>query len=117
MLILLSGCANEDYNLGRAAASCMALLSTSLEVCQKIVEEKQGLLILKENAASGDLDLQIRALHVMQNMVEHSKTLAENLCADQGLELLSALELTTEQSAVKKYCQAVSSLRCYGAVT
>lgn len=54
--------------LGRAASGCVAVLSDSKDVCERILQEKQGLLILRQNAASGDVELQMRAFHTLRNM-------------------------------------------------
>ena len=103
LLILLAGSVEDDYETARAASGCIALLSTSPDVCMRITEEKQGMLIMKENAACGDKDLQMRALHTMKNMAHVGKEIAEILADDQGLELLSALHLTLEDPALKGY--------------
>ena len=71
--ILLSGCVDDDYATARAAAGGLALLSASKDVCVRITEEKQGMLILKENAASGNVEMQMRALHTLRNMAAASK--------------------------------------------
>jgi len=101
--ILLSGCAAEDLPCALAAGGGLATLSSSPEVCKRITEETQGMLILKENAASGQAELQFRALYIMNNMAKHSKELAEAVCAEKGLEMLSALHLTLSDDKLKQY--------------
>ena len=96
-----------DSEIACAAASCVALLTSSPDVCQRILDERQGLLILRQNAASGDEALQLRALHVLRNMVHASKAVAESVCNDQGLELLSALHLTLAEGQLKEMCGEV----------
>eukprot|EP00041_Stephanoeca_diplocostata_P036256 m.1313060 g.1313060 ORF g.1313060 m.1313060 type:complete len:1076 (+) comp24832_c0_seq3:173-3400(+) len=105
--ILLSGAADEDFETARAAAGGLALLSASPEVCTRITTEKQGLLILKENAASGNMDMQMRALHTLLNMVQASKEIAEKIVDEQGLELLSALHLTLPEGPLKNYVSQI----------
>ena len=51
--ILLSGCAHEDYETARAASGGLAILSDSEDVCNRVLEEKQGMKILRENTVCG----------------------------------------------------------------
>jgi len=107
MWILFAGCANEDFEAARAASGGLAILSSSPDVCERITEEKQGMSILREIAACGNQELQTRGLHTISNISRQSKKLAQIVADDQGLELLSALCLTTKEKAIEKYCTGI----------
>ena len=54
------------------------------DVCKRIIEEKQGMTILRENAACGMQALQHRSLYIMRNIAEKSPGLAKEVAANQG---------------------------------
>ena len=117
LFILFAGCANEDFECARAASGGLAILSSSLDVCERIVDEKQGMTILREIAACGNAELQTRGLHILSNISQQNKKLAQIVADDQGLELLSALALTTKDKSIEKYCMGIlENLQQHGVI-
>ena len=105
--ILLSGCANEDYETARAASGGLAILSDSEDVCNRILEEKQGMKILRENTVCGDLELQRRALYIQANMCRHSDKLAKAVTEGYGLNMIGALHEVGQHPPVVALCKQI----------
>lgn len=105
--VLLSGCANEDYQTARAASGGLAILSDSEDVCNRVLEEKQGMKILRENTVSGDLELQRRALYIQMNMCRHSEKLAKAVADGHGLNMIGALHEVGRHPPVVALCKQI----------
>eukprot|EP00056_Hartaetosiga_gracilis_P005802 m.89143 g.89143 ORF g.89143 m.89143 type:complete len:1024 (+) comp12287_c0_seq2:79-3150(+) len=107
--ILFSGVEQEDFDLPTcmAASGGLALLSQSKDVCERIVEENQGLQILKELLVCGEPGLQHRGLHIVRNMVEAGKDIAEKFTEKEMLVILTALFVTSTNDTVKQYTENI----------
>jgi len=105
--ILLSGCAHEDYETARAASGGLAILSDSEDVCNRVLEEKQGMKILRENTVCGDLELQRRALYIQANMCRHSDKLAKAVADGHGINMIGALHEVGKHPPVVAICKQI----------
>ncbi|KJE92716.1 hypothetical protein CAOG_08729 [Capsaspora owczarzaki ATCC 30864] len=99
--VLFSG--SEDVGLSRAASGGLAMLSDDAGVCKRIAEDKNGFEILKELAISKETDLQMRAFHILRNMINSSKAISETFIdKEQGLDIVWAVDGTTKSPVIKK---------------
>eukprot|EP00043_Microstomoeca_roanoka_P011215 m.105726 g.105726 ORF g.105726 m.105726 type:complete len:1030 (+) comp15129_c0_seq1:201-3290(+) len=107
--ILFSGVEQDDFDLPtcRAASGGLALLSSSEDVCGRIVQEKQGLQILKELLVCGEAELQHRGLHIVRNMVSCSKDIAKHFVEQEMLMIITALDVTATNDTIKSYASSI----------
>ncbi|EGD75329.1 hypothetical protein PTSG_06979 [Salpingoeca rosetta] len=117
--ILFAGVEQDDFDLPtcRAASGGLAILSSSPDVCQRIVDEKQGMQVLKELMVCGEAELQHRGLHIARNMVATSKEIAQHFTEQEMLVIITALEVTSTNVTIKQYTlNILEQLAKYGLV-
>ena len=86
---LFSG--EDDVALAKAASGGLAQLSHDPKICEKIIEVKSAMEILKELLANENSELQYRGIYILANLVEASKEIAEKIIESDFLEILMAL--------------------------
>lgn len=87
--MLFSG--EEDPALAKAASGGLAQLSHDPKICEKIMEVKSSIEILKELVASTDEELQYRGTYILANLIDAKREIAEKLIETELLEVLLAL--------------------------
>ena len=87
---LFSG--EDDPALAIAASGGLAQLSHDPKICEKIMQVKSTMEILKELAVSENKDLQHRGLYILANLVEASKEIAQKIIESEIFEVLVALQ-------------------------
>lgn len=86
---LFSG--EDDPALALAASGGVAQLSHDPKICDKIMQVKSTMEILKELTVSENKELQYRGLYILANLVEASKEIAHKIIESEFLELFMAL--------------------------
>ncbi len=89
LLTLFSG--EDDPDLAKAASGGLAQLSHDTKICEKILEVKSAMDILKELVASTDEELQYRGAYIVANLTEASQEIAEKIIESELLEVLMVL--------------------------
>ena len=84
--VLFSG--EEDVGLAKAASGGIAQLSHDPKICEKIMQVKATMEILKELVANKDPELQYRGTYILANLVEASKEIAKTIVESELLEVL-----------------------------
>lgn len=107
--LLVLFCLEEDEKLRIAASGALATFSEDEEVCSKILAVKTGIEALQGLCVSENLNLQLRGIVIVLNIMESNKENATKIIETQIMEILMALSKLEEpaKSAVKEraaYC-------------
>ncbi|PIK61116.1 hypothetical protein BSL78_01941 [Apostichopus japonicus] len=89
--LLVLFCFEEDTKLVAAASGCLACLTRDEEICSKIFQVKQGLEALQVLCVSQDVNLQLRGVAIVSNIIDSNKENASKLMETELLEILMAL--------------------------
>lgn len=89
MLLLYS--ADEDVPTAKAAAGALAILSSSLIVCQKIVTVNSWVDLLLALTVNESLEMQHRGIYILMNMIGADKEIAAKIVEGQLLEVMMAV--------------------------
>ncbi|XP_013379041.1 protein unc-45 homolog B [Lingula anatina] len=84
----------EDVALIQACLGTLAILSSRKVICEKIMKVKDWSDVLGGIAAQDNPELKHRALHIIMNMIESGKDIAEKVVQTKLLEVLLVLEQT-----------------------
>ncbi|KAI8600315.1 armadillo-type protein [Dissophora ornata] len=104
--LMLALCDADDFMTRRAASGALAVLSTSLDVCNMIMGQERGLEILTDHAvAMGRMDeLRHRGAECFKNLVTiGGKEISQKIAARGGIQQLANLIQTSGSEAVQ-YC-------------
>ena len=93
---LFSG--EEDQLLAKAASGGLAQISYDPKICEKIMEVKSAMEILKELVTSENPDLQHRGMYILANLVDASREIAEKIVEGDFLELFMVFAQSEETS-------------------
>lgn len=104
---LFSG--EDDPVLAIAASGGLAQLSHDPKICEKIMEVKSAMEILKELAVNENEETQHRGLYILANLVEASKEIAQKIIESEIFEVLVAL--TQGESAPRVKASATRALK------
>ncbi len=96
LLTLFSG--EDDPELAKAASGALAQLSYDPKICTKIMAVKSAKEILKELLVKENKELQHRGMHILLNLIEASKEIAQELVQDDFLEIIMALTQSDKMS-------------------
>ncbi|KAK2185884.1 hypothetical protein NP493_219g00021 [Ridgeia piscesae] len=90
LVVLFSG--EDDEPLVRAAAGCLAILSSERAICHKITTSTtQWFTVLQQLAVCEVADIQHRGVYILLNMINADKELAARIIESDMLEVLMAL--------------------------
>lgn len=96
-------CGEEPLELSRAAAGTLALLTSDVEICKRVVEFNSTLDILKYLILNEDLEVRHRGLYIVANMMTSDKDIADKLVEDKELfDVLLAYDVTDSGSELCK---------------
>lgn len=99
-MVLLSG--EEDEETMKAASGALAILtSASKKCCKKIFDVESWLEIFHMILAHPNVDIQQRALVIVNNIISASKELAEKIIETDIMEILMAFTLIDDEEKKK----------------
>lgn len=102
-MMILTG--EEDEETAMAAAGCLAILTSSSEVCcRKVLEVGNWLEKLQSLLANPNREMQFRGVCVVKNIIESSKEVAERIIETNVMEILMALT-TVEELKGSQVCE------------
>ncbi|XKL64377.1 hypothetical protein PGB90_004463 [Kerria lacca] len=105
-------CGEEDEETSKAACGAVAILTVSSQkCCDKIFKIKNWLDIFRQILAHPNTDIQLRAIVIVQNILESKKENAEELMSSQVMEILMALSIIHEDNKNKVREQAENCLK------
>ncbi|XP_071854047.1 protein unc-45 homolog B-like isoform X2 [Apostichopus japonicus] len=108
--LLVLFCFEEDTKLVAAASGCLACLTRDEEICSKIFKVKQGLEALQVLCVSQDVNLQLRGVAIVSNIIDSNKENASKLMETELLEILMALSKLKEPGQMAVQERAAYSL-------
>ncbi len=113
---LFSG--EEDLYLAKAATGGLAQLSHDPRICEKIMEVKSVVDILKELMANTDEELRYRGVYILANLIKAKREIAEKIVETELLEVLMALcqSETVEGKTRETASQALRKAVEYGLI-
>ena len=100
-------CGEEPMELARAAAGCLAILTSDVVICKKVTEYKSVIDVLKCLVTSPETAVRHRGAFIVANMMESDKEVAQFLIADEMFEVLDAVSRlpSPEDEQAKKECK------------
>jgi len=102
-------CGEDPPTLARAAAGTLAILTSDIEICRKVVGVKSHLEIIKYLVTSENLELRHRGLFILANLIDSDREIATQLIEDELFEALNAIKcLPTTSDIIQKELQ-----RCF----
>lgn len=105
-------CADEDTETSKAACGAVAIVTaSSTKCCAKIFKIKDWLDIFRQILAHPDVEVQVRAVAIVQNVIESGKENAEELLGSQVMEILMALSIVPEDHLDKVRTRAQECLK------
>ncbi|CAG8759945.1 2353_t:CDS:1, partial [Dentiscutata heterogama] len=81
----------EDFETRRAASGALAILSTSPDVCNMIVDRPRGIEILKDLISEESEEMQHRSVECFKNISKVSKEMSQRLVDAKVHENLNLL--------------------------
>ncbi|XP_075227604.1 unc-45 myosin chaperone [Lycorma delicatula] len=91
-------CLEEDEETAKAAAGALAMLtSASKKCCKKILEISSWLENFQELLANPNVDMQLRGVVIVLNVIHSGKEEAEKIIATNIFDLLMALSVIDEE--------------------
>ncbi|CAG8651914.1 18641_t:CDS:2, partial [Racocetra fulgida] len=76
----------EDFETRRAASGALAILSTSPDVCNMIVDRPRGIEILKDLISEESVEMQHRSVECFKNISNVSKEMCQRLVEAKALQ-------------------------------
>lgn len=103
LMTLLSG--EDDFELSRAAAGALAILSSSEKVCNQIIKVSSYMDIQKQLLVSDKKELRHRGAHIAANMIASNKDIATKIIESEVLEILMVFSKDTDpESSMIRTC-------------
>ncbi|CAI9720409.1 protein unc-45 homolog B-like [Octopus vulgaris] len=106
--LLLLFTSNEDQATALAASGALAILSSSVKICQKIVQVKNWLDHMLALAVNENIQIQHRGIYIITNMIRAEKDIAANIIESQILEVLMAVSKfeDSEKTMIRECAEA-----------
>lgn len=106
-------CGEDPPELARAASGTLALLTSSEEICRKILEYKSTMDVLKFLVLNEDLAIRFRGLYIVANMIQSEKDTAEIIVKDQLFDVLMAYNLSSagDANCTKENERSIAALK------
>ncbi|XP_055343715.1 protein unc-45 homolog B-like [Paramacrobiotus metropolitanus] len=109
--LLVLYCGDEDPAVARAASGALAMLSQDPKACEKIIKPNSWLEIMKESSMSDDVELRVRILFILGNLIKLSDDAAKAIANSELLEILMATVQLKGVANEKSKSLALAALR------
>ncbi|CAG8669909.1 armadillo-type protein [Gigaspora rosea] len=105
----------EDFETRRAASGALAILSTSPDVCNMIVDRPRGIEILKDLISEESVEMQHRSVECFKNISKVSKEMSQRLVEAKVHEnLTSLIKNCKTEPVVATAVEALQEIAKYG---
>ncbi|KAL3889632.1 hypothetical protein ACJMK2_001968 [Sinanodonta woodiana] len=91
-------CGEEDQLLVRAAAGGLAILTSNLSICRKVIQVNQWYEIMLSLIATENPEIMHRGCYILKNLIYAEKEIAEKVLEGQLMEALMAVSILTEKT-------------------